>query len=93
MTSFPVLFDTEIINGQILSTLVLISSSLEVPPTGGFGEDEMASRLKVKEVIKNCDKITLELEDDDLATVKECISTMKWSVLSAFIHAFVISFK
>lgn len=93
MTSFPVLFDTELTGGQTLSTLILLDSIISVPPVGGFDENEMESRLKLKETIATCDKITLNFDDQDMATIKACLVNMKWNILSSFIYSFTLSFK
>lgn len=94
MTTIKILRDTEITNGQILTTLLLLQQVANYIPLNGVSGDEMASKLALIKILKLSDGVAdLSLGDADLATAKECVTEMQWDVIADFITAFIATIK
>jgi hypothetical protein len=59
-------------------------------PRDGFTVDEMRKRLKIMDALDAAkDKAEIDIEDADLATLKHCVSEVRWIRLDKAILAFV----
>lgn len=56
----------------------LVRLCIDNPPKDGFTPDQMRKRLRVLDALDGVDG-TIEFEDSDADTVKDCVSTMRWA--------------
>ena len=91
MTQIPIIYDTVTTNGQILSTLSLLNQIVDFIPPNGIPIDEMETRLNLKIILSNSIKSSIiELEDEDLATIKSLIVKMNKQKLKVFANSYLL---
>lgn len=74
-------------------TYELLESVINSPLKEGFTTSEMASRLKLLDVIKqNKDQKSFNLEDSDFNYLGGLVKNMKWAIISRFILDFAKQF-
>lgn len=94
MTEIQIAFDTDITEGIVLNTVVLLQQSAHTAPAAGFSADLMGKRNRLIATLAAYVRGTpLTLDDDDLATAKECVLSNNWQTASPFICAFLIAMK
>jgi len=70
----------------------LAEACLKEPPKGGFDLEEMASRLRVLDALKE-GKDAYKLEDQDYETLARCVAAKNWFALHPDLVAFGKTFK
>lgn len=74
-------------SNEMLNYGDFIKTALNIVPEKGFTPEEMKKRFRILDALEK-DSKTLELEDADVVTLKDCIKAMQWGVL----HKDIITF-
>lgn len=78
-------------SGTELQYKELILTAVKAPPQGGFDPDTMRKRMRVVDAVELAEKKNqpIQLEDEDVSTLKQCVKTVKWAILDKGIIAFI----